>query len=327
MHGDPEPRLAHARHSRGDLAWQFAQGGVSPPIKMIRAYEQKIKDEERRKVDKLKSKHRLAKIRRMRKIGYRASNNKNEKHINKDEILLQAVQNKNSDEVHVMIKGGGDPEYEDSNGDALLHIAVRNDDADCVHALCDWKVSTETLTQKERVTATVLAAYCSGVKVMQELIDVGANCNAREPKRGRTAMMISLLKGKLDVFDALFDSGKANARLADLKGWTCLMIASKFGLNEQVKKLLTFPKLYMEIDLKEYENGCTALMLAAKEGHYDTCEILLKHRASKTKLLILTWMNARMNWAVVMFGREKKNDQRALVAMLHPKILFRSHAL
>ena len=115
---------------------------------MIRAYEQKIKDEERRKVDKLKSKHRLTKIRRMRKVGYRASNNRSEKHINKDEILLRAVQNKNSDEVHVMIKGGGDPEYEDSNGDALLHIAVRNDDADCVHALCDWKVSTETLTQK-----------------------------------------------------------------------------------------------------------------------------------------------------------------------------------
>ena len=154
---------------------------------------------------------------------------------------------------------------------------------------------------------------------MQELIDVGANCNAREPKRGRTAMMISLLKGKLDVFDALFDSGKANARLADLKGWTCLMIASKFGLNEQVKKLLTFPKLYMEIDLKEHENGCTALMLAAKEGHYDTCEILLKNRASKTKLDV-NGMNA-MNWAV-MFGREKKDDQRALVAMLHPKIPF-----
>ena len=164
------PRIAARERQALDMRSrrQFAQAGASPSIKMIRAYEQKIKDEERRKVDKLKSKHRLTKIRRMRKIGYRASNNKNEKHINKDEILLQAVQNKNSDEVHVMIKGGGDPEYEDSNGDALLHIAVRNDDADCVHALCDWKVSTETLTQKERVTATVLAAYCSN-KVMQEL--------------------------------------------------------------------------------------------------------------------------------------------------------------
>ena len=89
------PRTAaRARQALEGIAWQFAQGGVSPPIEMIRAYEQKIKDEERRKVDKLKSKHRLTKIRRMRKIGYRASNNKNEKHINKDEILLQAVQNK-----------------------------------------------------------------------------------------------------------------------------------------------------------------------------------------------------------------------------------------
>ena len=48
--------------------------------------------------------------------------------------------------------------------------------------------------------------------------------------------------------------------------------------------LLTYPKLYMEIDLKETENGCTSLMFAAKEGLYDTCEILLKNRASKTKL-------------------------------------------
>ena len=68
----------------------------------------------------------------MRKVAYRASNNKNEKHINKNEILLKAVQNKECDEIHVMIKGGGDPEYTDNNGDTLLHIAVRNDDAKCM---------------------------------------------------------------------------------------------------------------------------------------------------------------------------------------------------
>ena len=154
---------------------------------------------------------------------------------------------------------------------------------------------------------------------MEELVNANANCNAREPKHGRTPLMISLLKGKLDVFNALFDSGKANARLADNKGWTPLMIASKFGLNEQVEKLLTYPKLYMEIDLKEFEHGCTALMLAAKEGHYDTCETLLKKRASKTKL-DFNGMNA-MNWAI-MFGRSIKHEQQALVAMLHPRIPF-----
>ena len=121
------------------------------------------------------------------------------------------------------------------------------------------------------------------------------------------------------VKNALFDSGKANARSADNKGWTPLMIASKFGLNEQVEKLLTYPKLYMEIDLKEFEHGCTALMLAAKEGHYDTCETLLKKRASKTKL-DFNGMNA-MNWAI-MFGRSIKHEQQALVAMLHPRIPF-----
>ena len=36
------------------------------------------------------------------------------------------AKNKDSDEIHKMIKGGADPEYEDNNGDALLHIAVRN---------------------------------------------------------------------------------------------------------------------------------------------------------------------------------------------------------
>ena len=68
----------------------------------------------------------MTKIRRMRKVAYRTSNNKNDKHINKNEILLKAVKNKDSDEIHKMIKGGADPEYEDNNGDALLHIAVRN---------------------------------------------------------------------------------------------------------------------------------------------------------------------------------------------------------
>ena len=52
----------------------------------------------------------------MRKVAYRTSNNKNEKHVNKNEILLKAVKNKDSDEIHKMIKGGADPEYEDNNG-------------------------------------------------------------------------------------------------------------------------------------------------------------------------------------------------------------------
>ena len=38
----------------------------------------------------------------MRKVAYRTSNNKNEKHVNKNEILLKAVKNKDSDEIHVM---------------------------------------------------------------------------------------------------------------------------------------------------------------------------------------------------------------------------------
>ena len=54
-----------------------------------------------------------------------------------------------------------------------------------------------------------------------------------------------MLQNRVDVlvFNALFDSGKANARSADNKGWTPLMIASKFGLNEQVEKLLTYREI------------------------------------------------------------------------------------
>ena len=51
-------------------------------------------------------------------------------------------------------------------------------------------------------------------------------------------MMISLLKGSLDVFNTLFDSGKANA--SGRSQGMDLFDDSKFGLNEQVKKLLMF---------------------------------------------------------------------------------------
>ena len=74
---------------------------------MIRAYEAKIKDEEARKIQKIKAQHRISAIRRMRKVGYRTKANKSNRSFDKNAILLKAVQNGDAQQVSQMIKGGG----------------------------------------------------------------------------------------------------------------------------------------------------------------------------------------------------------------------------
>ena len=73
---------------------------------MIRAYEAKIKEEEKRKIQKIKAQHRISAIRRLRKEGYRTRANKTNKSLDKNAILLKAVSNGDAQQVSAMIKGG-----------------------------------------------------------------------------------------------------------------------------------------------------------------------------------------------------------------------------
>ena len=279
---------------------------------MIRAYEQKIKDEEARKIQKIKAQHRISAIRKLRKVGYRSKANKKNKTLDKNGILLKAVQNGDAEQVSAMIKGGGDPEHEDSNGSPLLQIAVRNNDAATVNALIDWRASLNTKTRKDGNSAIILACYYADKNVMTALLKAGANPNIRDSRNGQTALLTCLTLQKIDLFDIVFDIGKGNPRLADNRGVTPLMVAARYGLIECIKKIVLYPKLF--VDMKDKTNGLTALMWAARYGQYKAAELLLTHKAKKSRKDFTGQL--AMTWAE-MFGAHQ-----SLVLLLHPKVPF-----
>lgn len=94
---------------------------------------------------------------------------------------------------------------------------------------------------------------------------------------GETALMTAVTQRKSDIVEQLVDIG-ADCNITDNEGETALMIASKYGLLDMVKLLV--PRANR--DLKTKFTKKTALMYAAEKGHEQICQELLSNGADPT---------------------------------------------
>jgi hypothetical protein len=112
-------------------------------------------------------------------------------------------------------------------------------------------------------------------EAVQELIDAGANLNARETHTGRTALIYAVLQQKTQVAEALIKAG-ADVNLADASGRTALILAALWGQAEMVEALI---KAGANLNQRETD-GATALSLAAWNCHADIVRELMKAGAT-----------------------------------------------
>jgi len=269
-----------------------------------------LQDAEAKRVHELRAQYRINAIRKLRKANYKGKLTKEKKYINLNEILLKAVEHGNFEEAGKLIKAGGDPEYSNSDGHSLIHIAVKNNDIGCTKTLIDWRCSLNR-KQKTEMPLIVLACYCCSEEVIRILLDGGADPDERDPRNGQTPLIVSLTLLKKEIFFLLIRHG-ANPRLSDNVGRTPLMFSAKLGYVECIQAMLKYPKLILEVNKKDKVDGCTALMYAAKHGQHESCIELLKNGASKTAKD--SNGQCALLWAE-MFGARKQ-----LIILLHPKV-------
>ncbi len=111
---------------------------------------------------------------------------------------------------------------------------------------------------------------------VQELIDVGADINARN-KAGKTALMMVTQRGYEGMAKFLLDAG-ANINARDKDGQTALHLAAGWSDKYIVKLLLTYGA---HINAQD-NDGDTALIKAARFGKKDIVQLLLNARAATT---------------------------------------------
>ena len=125
-------------------------------------------------------------------VDVNATNNENES------ALLVACQKGNLHTINILLDSGADPSIASTEGNTCLHYAV------------DGRCSK---------------------KVLQAIIDIGADVNATN-KEGVTALMVACKKGNVDATYVLLQAG-ADLRIADCNGNTCMHHAIVCWCNKE----------------------------------------------------------------------------------------------
>ena len=121
----------------------------------------------------------------------------------------------------------------------------------------------------------ILAASTGRAAQVQQLLEKGANIEAKDTFSGRTALIFSACDGQTELVKLLLQKG-ANIEAKDRFNRTALILASKEGKTDAVKVLLDNGANV------EAENnvGETALLMASEQGNTDIAKMLLDKGAN-----------------------------------------------
>ncbi len=118
--------------------------------------------------------------------------------------------------------------------------------------------------------ALLLVAHKGNSDIAEELINAGANINAKDFK-GRAALIIAAATGNEKIVEELIKR-KVNLDIQDSSYKTALIWATEKGYKEIVKKLINAGS---NLSIKEKSDGNTALIVAVQKGYIDIVKHLI----------------------------------------------------
>ncbi|XP_044583853.1 ankycorbin isoform X3 [Cotesia glomerata] len=188
--------------------------------------------------------------------------------------------------VAVLLANGADVNAKDLEGHSVLHWATVCGEAECVRLVlaAGARPSTPDLRGGSplhyaaqccgaAVTAELSVPKKVGLKVLQTLLEFGANVNAKD-EDGRQPILWAASAGSVEAVLALARTGgSAAAGATDKDGLTALHCAASRGHARCVEALVNFCGAQPDhVD----DNGCSALHYAATLGHADATALLLR---------------------------------------------------
>eukprot|EP00118_Oscarella_pearsei_P009022 m.49460 g.49460 ORF g.49460 m.49460 type:complete len:1662 (+) comp33992_c0_seq1:255-5240(+) len=193
----------------------------------------------------------------------------------------------------------------DTTNDSALTWACTLGNDRIVRLLLHRRAGVEHRT-KDGCTALMFAALAGHVDVAELLLDYSALINVHSDSNMDSPLTFACWKGHVNVVDLLLEKG-ADLEHRTKEGFTPLMFAALGGHTVVAERLLkrrakvNVPSgsnndipltsacwkghrnvvellLTYESNLEHRtKDGCTPLMLAAREGHYDVAELILRH--------------------------------------------------
>jgi ankyrin repeat protein len=189
---------------------------------------------------------------------------------------MDAALNGHDETVKFLLAMQASPDAKDDDGWTALMSAARNGHVSTIEMLL--KANPDQIDEVTAAgdTALILAACAGHLRAVETLIRHGADVHAaRKGGDGGTALMDAALHGHDEVVSYLL-SKCARPETKDKRGWTALMSAASNGHLSTIEMLLQAkPAQKFEVAAA----GDTALILAARAGHHQAIETLIRHGA------------------------------------------------
>jgi ankyrin repeat protein len=182
--------------------------------------------------------------------------------------------------ARMLIKAGADPNLGNRYGVKPLHIAIANGDVPMVRLLLGAGADPKSADESGE-TCLMIAARIGQPEVVKALLDKGAPVDARDPAYQQSALMFASRAGNTDVVRLLI------AHKADVNAQTRTGKTPEFRLpssNSGSKGAGIVRGGWPERGERDPIPGVkTPLLYAAREGHLDIAQLLLKAGAQLDK--------------------------------------------
>jgi ankyrin repeat protein len=184
--------------------------------------------------------------------------------------LVDAVIDRNSEAVRIMLAEGAPVDQAEADGSTALHAAALDDNLEIARQLIAAGANVNAATRYGIAPLTV-AATNGSAEMIELLLNAGADPDSSS-REGQTALMSAALNGRSTAVEILIERGASISVREPVRGQTALMWAAGRGNSDAVVTLVA-----AGADIHARSNGeFTALLLAVRENRIATAQRLLE---------------------------------------------------
>ena len=203
-----------------------------------------------------------------------------------DAPLIDAVKAGDADAVESLLADGVSVRTAEVDGATALHWAAHHDHPEIAGLLLDAGAEVDA-TNRYGVTPLALASLNGSTPMIARLLEAGADPNLPSPE-GETPLMTAARTGNAGSIETLLAHGADVDAVEGWRGQTALMWATAQNQAAAVETLLAAGA---DPNARS-ERGFTPVLFAAREGHVDVLEALIRAGAGADDTLPSNGMSA-----------------------------------
>ncbi|MBN2081963.1 ankyrin repeat domain-containing protein [bacterium] len=192
--------------------------------------------------------------------------------------LMEAAQQGQAELVRSLLDAGAKVNVVDGDGRSALHRAIVSGSLETTQAIVEGGADLELADLTAGITPLAVAVMFSSDDLVAYLLSQGADANRRIASSGASLLHLACISGNIKIVDLLLDQGLSINATDDLRHSTPLVAAIE-NLDADPAFIKALLERGADVNAAETDFGYSPLLLAARLGHFEICQLLIAHDA------------------------------------------------